>query len=201
MRSMTCVSRGWISMNHWRVLAPASPLRKTLDSALSSRSTPSTDCSASIECGGTFRFSSWESELGCGTGWAMKALETCGGDFTASGKETHKQKEPPDAALPYQRLALSLLLRGFSQHRYLDVDYDVGVQRDGDGMIPYRFQPPLRQADHRALDLEPLPLERLDDVEIRDRAEQVSVDACLLGDLDHETLQLCTFFLCPFALS
>jgi hypothetical protein len=96
----------------------------------------------------------------------MKALETFGGDFTASGKETHKQKEPP-----------------------------VGVQCDRDGMITYRFQRTLRQADHRALDLEPLPLERLDDVEIRDRAEQVSVGARLLGDLDHETLELCALFL------
>jgi len=32
-------------------------------------------------------------------------------------------------------------------------------------------------------------------VEIRDRAEQVSVDACLLGDLDHEAFELCAFFL------
>src|SRR5256885_11610769 len=32
-------------------------------------------CSASIECGGTLRFSSWESEAVCGTGGAMKALE------------------------------------------------------------------------------------------------------------------------------
>src|SRR2546422_682459 len=79
-----------------------------------------------------------------------------------------------------------LLLRSFSQHRYLDMDKDVGVQRDCDGMVSDRFQRSLRQADHRALDLEPLRFQRFDDVEIRDRTEQVPVDACLLGDLDHE---------------
>ncbi len=36
MRSMTCVSSGWISTNPWRVLAPASAIWKTLDSASSS---------------------------------------------------------------------------------------------------------------------------------------------------------------------
>src|SRR5712692_3233263 len=111
-----------------------------------------------------------------------------------TNKRTNK-KAATRRPLPHQRLALALLLRSLSQHRYLDMDNDVGVQRDRDGMISYRFQRPLRQADHRALDLEPLALERLDDVEIRDRAEQVSVDACLLGDLDHEAFELCAFFL------
>src|SRR2546422_10938749 len=42
-----------------------------------------------------------------------------------------------------------LLLRSFSQHRYLDMDNDVGVQRDCDGMVSDRFKRSLRQAGPR----------------------------------------------------
>src|SRR6266545_805074 len=158
---------------------------------LSIKRPPSTDCSASIECGGTLRFSSWESEAVCGTGWAMKALE----NLLAETLPRPAKKSTGRQTRPFRINGLRSLLRSFSQHRYLDVDHDVGVQRDRDGMVPDRFQRTLRQADHRALDLEPLALERLDDVEIRDRAEQVPVDARLLGDLHHEAFELCAFFL------
>src|ERR1700761_5454827 len=41
--------------------------------ALSSRKPPSTDCSASIECGGTFSDSSWGSFGGAFMGWDYRA--------------------------------------------------------------------------------------------------------------------------------
>src|SRR6267154_375236 len=183
----------WRKMRRWssREKSPSVTTSPILSKApLSIKRPPRTDCSASIECGGTLRFSSCESEAACGRGWAMKALENLWRRLYRVNAQTKRAARRGPSIN-----GLRLLLRSFPQHRDFDVNEDVGVQRDRDRMVSDGFQRPLRQADHRALDLEPLRFQRLDDIEIGDRAEQVSVDACLLRDLDHKALQLGSLFL------
>ncbi len=103
--------------------------------------------------------------------------------------KSNEKRAAKSGSLLHQQLARLLLCR-FSKHGHLDVDQHVGVQRDRYCMVAYGLEQPLRQTDHRALDFESLTLERLDYVEVRDRAEQAPVDTRLLGDLDHEAFQL-----------
>src|SRR5207302_8455477 len=71
-----------------------------------------------------------------------------------------------------------------------DGDGDVGLARAVDGVIADLLQGPLRHPDLRALDLVALLLQSLDDIVIGHRAEQASVDARLLGDLQLEAVEL-----------
>src|SRR3979490_2338929 len=64
------------------------------------------------------------------------------------------------------------------------------MQRDLDRVIADLLQRPLRHPDLRALDLVALLLQSLDDVVIGHRAEQASVDARLLRDLQLEAVEL-----------
>src|SRR5438094_8134737 len=64
------------------------------------------------------------------------------------------------------------------------------MERDLDGVIADLLQRPLRHPDLRALDLVALLLQSLDDVVIGHRAEQASVDARLLRNLQFEALYL-----------
>src|SRR6267154_1376733 len=142
----------WRKMRRWssREKSPSVTTSPILSKApLSIKRPPRTDCSASIECGGTLRFSSCESEAACGRGWAMKALENLWRRLYRVNAQTKRAARRGPSIN-----GLRLLLRSFPQHRDFDVNEDVGVQRDRDRMVSDGFQRPLRQADHRALDLD-----------------------------------------------
>jgi len=51
-------------------IAVGNDVADLVEGAVVDQEASSTDCSASIECGGTLRFSSWESEEACDAGWA-----------------------------------------------------------------------------------------------------------------------------------
>src|ERR1043165_3355004 len=79
--------------------------------------------------------------------------------------------------------------------RHGDRHRHVGVQHDLDRELAHLLERPLRHAHLRALDVVPLLLERLDDVVVGDRAEETSVDARLLADLELQVLELRRAFL------
>src|SRR5690606_22386192 len=124
---------------------------------LSSSRPPSTACSASIECGGT------RSAAICGSSEAAP----CG---TADICACVSRSFEPAAST---RLA---------DHRDGDLDDDVAVRCHLYGEVADRLQRSVRHADHVLLDRQALLLQAVRDVEVRDRAEQTSVDAGLLDD-------------------
>ena len=77
-----------------------------------------------------------------------------------------------------------------AEHRDGDRDGDVRVQRDLDREVPHLLERPLRHAHVGALDLVALGLQRLDDVVVRDRAEEAPIGARLLRDLQREPLEI-----------
>src|SRR3954468_3051350 len=77
-----------------------------------------------------------------------------------------------------------------AQHRDVDGDRDVGMQRDLDREVAHLLERSLRHPHVRALDLVALFFQRLDDVVVGDRAEQATVRAGLLRDLEREAFQL-----------
>jgi len=86
--------------------------------------------------------------------------------------------------------------------------YGNGVSGDRERVIANLLQRSRRHPDRRLLDGEAVLLQRLDDVDVGDRAEQPAVDARLLRHLDGEALELlgdlaraCELCLNPTAVS
>src|SRR3954470_12837627 len=102
----------------------------------------------------------------------------------------HKRKRP--VARPFSRHRKSWITLLFfvrlllAKHRNGDVDHDIGMKRDGDRAVADLLDRTGRHAHLRALDLESLLAQRLDDVVVGDRAEEAPVDARFLRDLHHE---------------
>ena len=77
-----------------------------------------------------------------------------------------------------------------AQNRHGDVNNDVGVQRNSDGLVADDLQRALRQAHLRLLHREALLGQGFGDVMVRDGTEQTAIDAGLLRDLNGQAGQL-----------
>src|SRR5579864_7480934 len=151
--------------------------------ALSSNRPPSTDCSASIECGGTFSDSSWGSFDG-----AFMETNYRANAVIRKPERRNKKKREPVARLPFfarNDLAnTARYLDVFAQHRHRHIDENVGVQRNLHRMIADRFQRAFRKTHLRLFHCEALLDQCVGDVGVRHRAEQTAVDASLLANLN-----------------
>src|SRR6201991_3850948 len=127
--------------------------------ALSSSRPPSTDCSASIECGGTFSDSSWGAFGGAFMGGYYRANSPASKDSKRRpGDKKSRGRFPgpcPCASLiPGDFFLLpgcapNARLDVLAQHRHRHVDEDVGVQRNLHRMVADHLERAFRHAHLR----------------------------------------------------
>jgi hypothetical protein len=145
--------------------------------ALSSSRPPSTDCSASMECGGlsAIRFGDLAARSWVGiTRIDAAALRVAGNRQKKAGPGC------PGACLVQTAEAARQACVRLCGRRHVDrdVDDDVGVQRDGNDVLADHLQRPSACA-LAASRLRNLPSSAFGDVAVGDRAEQTAVDARL----------------------
>src|SRR5579859_6229227 len=172
---------------------------------LSSSSPPSTDCSASTECGGSLMSSTCVSATPtrCVANCAIEFCPTLSGsaDLEAARMDAVASYYWEAAALckkknkkgcfhsPFFTTNACALTGGVAQDRDRDGCGDVRVEIERNGIVADLFQRSLRHSHHGLGNFMPLCLQRLGNVVIGNRAEQAAVDTSLLRDLDHQSLE------------
>src|ERR1700743_117080 len=144
---------------------------------LSSSKPPSTDCSASTECGGTLSELTWGSfefmEKDyipglCRNSARRKNTEPVEGFRSFNLAATRMRKAP-------RAVQFTAGSDVFADHRNRHVDHDVRMQRDLNSVLAHHLQRAVRQAHLHLLDRETTSLQGFGDVEVRDRTEQETI--------------------------